>query len=335
MDNKQISRRLPVGAEVQRAGGTHFRVWAPRRKRVEVVLEEEVPTGTRDAPLAYELCRESTGYYSGLVLNAGAGTLYRYRLDGTEAYPDPASRFQPEGPHGPSQIVDPEAFRWTHQNWRGIRLAGQVLYEMHVGTFTRQGTWDATARELSALAAAGITALEIMPVAEFSGGFGWGYDGVDLFAPTHLYGSPDDFRRFVDRAHAAGLGVILDVVYNHFGPDGAYLKEFSGHYFTDSFEGEWGEPINFAGEHSGPVREFFIANAGYWISEFHVDGLRLDATQQIFDPSPVHVLQEITRRVREAAHGRDTRRDRGKRAPAWQARPPRREGRLWYGCALE
>jgi maltooligosyltrehalose trehalohydrolase len=306
MNKDAISRRLPVGAEVQPEVGVHFRVWAPRRKRVEVVLEGGVPAGTGNAPLTYELEPESAGYFSGLVLGAGAGALYRYRLDGGEAYPDPASRFQPGGPHGPSQIVDPAAFRWTDQDWRGAGLEGQVIYEMHVGTFTREGTWDAAARELSHLAAIGITVLEIMPVADFAGRFGWGYDGVDLFAPTRLYGTPDDFRRFVDQAHAAGLGVILDVVYNHFGPDGAYLTAYSDDYFTDRYENEWGEPINFDGDNSAPVREFFVANAGYWIDEFHIDGLRLDATQQIFDASPVHVLEEVTRRVREASRGRAT-----------------------------
>lgn len=301
-----ISRRLPVGAEVQPGGGVHFRVWAPRRHCVEVVLAAKGETGPAEAPLTYALEPESSGYFSGFVRNAGVGTLYRFRLDGGDAYPDPASRFQPDGPHGTSQVVNPQAFRWTDQKWRGVRPEGQVIYEMHVGTFTREGTWNAAVRELQELAAAGITVLEIMPVADFPGRFGWGYDGVDLFAPTRLYGTPDDFRRFVDRAHAAGLAVILDVVYNHLGPDGSYLKEFSHHYVSDRYENEWGEPLNFDGEHSASVREFFVANAGYWIDEFHVDGLRLDATQQIFDASPVHVLREITARVRAAARGRGT-----------------------------
>jgi maltooligosyltrehalose trehalohydrolase len=270
------------------------------------VLEAEIPVGRAEAALTYELESDSIGYFSGLVPGAGAGTLYRYRLDNGGAYPDPASRFQPEGPHGPSQVVNPAAFRWSDQDWRGAGLEGQVIYEMHVGTFTREGTWDSAARELSELAATGITVLEIMPVADFAGRFGWGYDGVDLFAPTRIYGTPDDFRRFVDRAHAVGLAVILDVVYNHVGPDGAYLTEYSEDYFTDRYENEWGQAINFDGNDSAPVREFFVANAGYWVDEFHIDGLRLDATQQIFDASPVHVLAEVTRRVREAARGRAT-----------------------------
>ena len=166
------------------------------------------------------------------------------------------------------------------QCWRGRTREQLVIYEMHVGTFTPDGSWEAAARELPALAELGITCLEIMPVAEFPGRFGWGYDGVNLFAPTRLYGRPMDFRRFVDRAHALGIAVILDVVYNHFGPDGNYLKSFSAAYFTDRYDNEWGEAINFDGPDSGPAREFFVANAGYWIDEYHLDGLRLDATQQ-------------------------------------------------------
>jgi maltooligosyltrehalose trehalohydrolase len=258
-----------------------------------------------DAPHA--LAAEGDGYFSGLVADVGAGTRYSFRLDGDSTLlPDPASRFQPEGPHGVSEVVDPSEFRWTDAAWRGASLPGQIIYEMHLGTFTREGTWQAAMRELPELAAAGITVLEVMPIAEFPGHFGWGYDGVDLFAPTRLYGMPDDARRFIDRAHALGLAVILDVVYNHIGPDGNYLHRFSRDYFTDRYTNEWGEAINFDGERSGPVREFFVANAGYWIDEFHFDGLRLDATQQIFDASREHVLTAIGRRVREAAGGRAT-----------------------------
>src|SRR4029079_10807829 len=175
----------------------------------------------------------------------------------------PVSRFQPEGQHGPSQMIDPGAFPWTDREWRGVQLAGAIIYEMHLGTFTAAGTWKAAAEQLPELAAFGITILEVMPVAEFPGQFGWGYDGVCLFAPTRLYGEPDDFRRFVDRAHSVGLGVILDVVYNHFGPDGTYLQQFSDDYFTKKYENEWGEAINFDGPNSAPVREFFLSNAVY------------------------------------------------------------------------
>jgi maltooligosyltrehalose trehalohydrolase len=291
-----IPRRFPIGAEPQPGQATHFRVWAPSRQSVAVVVEDH----------AFGLDREPDGYFFGLVPETGAGTRYRYRLDGAGVFPDPASRFQPDGPHGASQIIDPSRFNWTDAAWRGCRLERQVIYEMHIGTFTREGTWEAASQQLPELASAGISVLEIMPVSDFPGRFGWGYDGVGLFAPTWVYGEPDDFRRFVNEAHRLGIGVILDVVYNHIGPDGNYLKEFSPDYFTSRYENEWGEAINFDGENSGPVREFFLTNAAYWTSEFHLDGLRLDATQQIFDASEEHILKAIGNRVRDAARGRDT-----------------------------
>ena len=290
-----MARRLPVGAEVQR-GGVHFRVWAPKAHDLDVLV------GGR----AHAFAAEADGYFSAWVGEAHAGALYRLRIDGGKDYPDPASRFQPEGPHGPSRVVDPDVFPWSDHAWRGARLEGQVIYEMHVGTFTPEGTWAAAARELPELARSGITVIEMMPVADFCGAFGWGYDGVDLFAPTRLYGEPDDLRRFIDHAHAQGIAVILDVVYNHLGPDGNYLGVFSDTVFSKRYENEWGEPMNFDGEGSAGVRELIVANARYWIDEFHFDGLRLDATQQIFDASPVHVLTEITAAVRNAAGGRAT-----------------------------
>ena len=295
--NGSGKRRVPVGAELCPAGGTQFRVWAPGREALEVVVEG------KDGR-SYPLEREADGYFAGVVADACAGTLYRYRLDGEGPYPDPASRFQPKGPHGPSQVVDPSAFPWTDRDWRGPDFHGQVLYELHVGTFTPEGTWAAAAAQLPALAELGVTVLEVMPVNEFPGRFGWGYDGVAWFAPTRLYGTPDDMRRFVDRAHAHGIGVILDVVYNHLGPDGNYLPRFSPHYFTDRYTTDWGTPLNFDGPNCGPVREFVVANAGYWIDEFHLDGLRIDATQSIFDASPKHILAALSERVHESARGR-------------------------------
>jgi maltooligosyltrehalose trehalohydrolase len=290
-----VQRRLPIGAEPQE-DSVHFRVWAPSRKRVEVVLE-----GSQNI----ELEREPSGYFSGASDSARPEMRYQFRLDGdSKLLPDPASRFQPEGPHGPSQIVNSSRFAWTDDRWRGVHIEGQVIYEMHIGTFTQAGTWNAAREHLSELAELGITLLEIMPVADFPGNFGWGYDGVNLFAPTRLYGTPDEFRLFVDRAHALGLGVILDVVYNHLGPDGNYLREFSATYFTDRYENEWGDAINFDGENSGPVREFFLSNARYWIEEFHLDGLRLDATQQMFDSSHEHIVAAINRETRRAAGSR-------------------------------
>jgi len=301
---RRVPRKFPIGAEIVPGGGAHFRVWAPRASRVVIELwlgPDAAGAPAHVAPLA----AEDGGYFGGVVAAARAGLLYKFRLE-SGSFPDPASRFQPHGPHGPSQLVDPASFAWTDQAWRGVTHDGQVIYELHLGTFTREGTWRAAMRELPALKDLGVTILEIMPVADFCGRFGWGYDGVNLFAPTRLYGSPDDMRAFVNRAHGLGLGVILDVVFNHFGPDGNYVGQFSKDYFSAKYQNEWGEALNFDGENSGPVREFFITNAAYWIDEFHLDGLRLDATQQIFDASPVHILTEIGRAVREAAGGRAT-----------------------------
>jgi maltooligosyltrehalose trehalohydrolase len=297
-----VTRRWPVGAEVIGEAGAHFRVWAPNEKAVSVVLGDE--SDLKDA-MVHPLEREPGGYFSQAVSGVEAGLFYRYRLSSGD-YPDPASRFQPLGPHGPSQLVDPGTFKWTDSDWAGVPWRGQVLYEMHVGTFTAEGNWVAAIERLPELAQLGVTALEMMPVADFPGRYGWGYDGVDLFAPTRLYGSPDDFRSFVNRAHELGLGVILDVVYNHLGPDGNYLTAFSPDYFTDRYVNEWGEPINFDGPNSEPVREFFVTNAAFWIEEYHLDGLRLDATQQIFDESPDHILAEIARAVRTAGGRRST-----------------------------
>jgi maltooligosyltrehalose trehalohydrolase len=288
------SRRMPIGAEYGASHGTDFRVWAPAARRVDVVFEDGA---LPPAPLQ----PQPGGYFGGEVAQAVPGTRYRLRLDGGDALPDPASRWQPLGPHGPSEVVDPQAFAWTDAQWRGVPAKGQVLYELHIGTFTREGTYAAAGQHLPELKDLGITVIELMPVNEFNGPFGWGYDGVNLFAPTHCYGTPDELRQFVDRAHAIGLGVILDVVYNHFGPSGNYLPRFSPHYLTDRYANEWGQAVNFDGPHSAPVREFFIANACYWVREFHFDGLRLDATQAIHDAGSPHVLAELAQRARAAA----------------------------------
>jgi maltooligosyltrehalose trehalohydrolase len=293
--NSTTTRRLPIGAEHRPGEGTHFRVWAPAAHRVEVVFEGP------GAPAASALRSEGQGYFSALVPGAEPGMLYRFRLDGADAYPDPASRWQPQGPHGPSQVIARDAYRWTDAGWGGVGPRGQVLYEMHIGTFTPEGNYAAAEKHLGFLKDLGVTILELMPLNEFNGPFGWGYDGVNLYAPTRLYGTPDELRHFIDTAHALGLGVILDVVYNHFGPSGNYLTRFSPDYTSKRYDNEWGEAINFDGDHSGPVREFFASNAAYWIDEFHFDGLRLDATQSVFDASPVHILAEIAQRARAAA----------------------------------
>jgi len=289
-------RRLPVGAEIFGAR-THLRVWAPDRREVAALLGD----GSR-----HRLEAEESGHYSGWI-PGGAGTLYRFLLDeGDGPFPDPASRYQPEGPHGPSQVVDPRAFAWGDGDWAGVTVDQAVVYEMHIGTFTREGSWAAASARLADLAELGITVLEVMPVADFPGEFGWGYDGVDLFAPTRLYGAPDDMRRFVDAAHGLGLAVVLDVVYNHLGPSGNYLPQFARDFFTDRHVCEWGDAINFDGPGSGGVREFFTANARYWIEEFHLDGLRLDATQQIFDDSDPHILIAVGDSVRDSSGARPT-----------------------------
>jgi maltooligosyltrehalose trehalohydrolase len=286
-------RRRSIGAEPI-GDGVHFRVWAPSRKRVAVVIDG------RDHPLE----RETGGHFSGFVAGARAGTRYRLRLDDEgETYPDPASRSQPDGPHGESEVVDPHAYRWQTE-WRGVDTKGLIVSEIHIGTFTPAGTFVAAIEKLPLLAEVEINLIEVMPISEFPGRFGWGYDGVDLFAPAHIYGSPDDFRRLIDAAHANGIGVILDVVYNHFGPDGCYLRQFAPHYFTERHTNDWGESVNFDGNGSEGVREICIENAAYWIDEFRLDGLRLDATQDIHDNSEEHILKVIADSARAAAGDR-------------------------------
>ena len=298
-----MPRRLPIGTEVVPGErGAHVRVWAPTHAQVTLVIDA-APAGT-DGPRELMLDREPGGYHSGFVPGLGAGARYRFRLgDGAALVSDPASRYQPEGPFGPSEVVDPAAFTWTDATWTGIAADRHVLYELHTGTFTAEGTWSAAARWLRYLADVGITTIELMPVADFAGRYNWGYDGVNLFAPSRRYGTPDDLRRFVDRAHTHGLAVILDVVYNHFGPEGNDLFAWSPAYRIDR-PNEWGDALNFDGEHSAGLRELVTANAGYWIDEFHLDGLRLDATHAIRDRSPEHVLAAIARRARDAGRGR-------------------------------
>jgi maltooligosyltrehalose trehalohydrolase len=299
---RQGQRRYPIGAELIGPDRAHFRVWAPKARRVDLVLEAGAAKTPRQTLHALEA--EEGGYFSGHA-KAGPGGRYRFRVDIAEnLYPDPASRFQPDGPHGSSCIVDPTRFQWSDSKWPGVSPKGQVIYEMHVGTFTKEGTWRAASQQLEELARIGITVIEMMPVADFPGKFGWGYDGVDLFAPTHLYGTPDDLRAFIDRAHSLGLGVILDVVYNHFGPDGNYLGAFSDDYLIRGNENEWGDSINFDDRNSGPVREFFITNACYWIEEFHFDGFRFDALHAIRDQSSEYIIGAVGRAARKAAGAR-------------------------------
>jgi maltooligosyltrehalose trehalohydrolase len=291
---KSLGASLHLGAVLQ-DGVTTFRVWAPRCRSVDVVIEGRKPEA---------LTAREEGLFERTLGGVGAAIRYQYRLDGERYRPDPVSRFQPEGVHGPSVVVDPGRYPWTDQGFRGHPLADLVFYELHVGTFTAAGTFEGVIPHLPQLVELGITAIELMPVAEFPGSRNWGYDGVHLFAPQSTYGGPRGLRRLVDAAHAHGLSVFLDVVYNHLGPEGNYLAEF-GPYFTDRYRTPWGSAINFDGPDSEGVRRHFVENARYWVREFHLDGLRLDAIHSIFDAGPLHILSDVAAGAREEAQALD------------------------------
>ncbi len=297
-------RRLPVGVEILPDGTAHARVWAPHAERVAVVLEGGLgATPEGQEPAEIPLTPEERGYFSGALPDAGPGTRYRLRLgdDGT-LVADPASRFQPDGVHGPSEIVDPAAFPWAVDTWRVPPFREWVIYELHVGTFTAEGTFDAVIPRLPALKDLGVTAIEIMPVAQFPGERNWGYDGVLPYAAQHSYGGPDGLRRLVDACHREGLAVVLDVVYNHMGPEGSVVHR-CGPYFTGRYCTPWGDAINFDGPHSDEVRAFFIGSALMWLEEHRVDGFRLDAVHQIFDAHAQPFLAELAEAIHErAAH---------------------------------
>jgi len=282
-------RRLPIGAELV-ANGVDFRVWAPNCRQLALVLDRR----------ELAMHGDDRGYFTIHVPELAAGARYRFRLAGDhELCADPASRYQPEGPFGPSEVVDPSRYEWHDARWPGIAAPErQVMYELHVGTFTPDGTWAAASEHLPFLAELGVTTIEMMPVNDFPGARGWGYDGVNLFAPCRLYGAPDDLRRFVDRAHGLGLAVILDVVYNHVGPAGNSLFRYAPYRRAGGAPSEWGDALDYA---SPGVREFFTANAGYWIDEFHCDGLRIDATQAMRDDTRPRLLADVVRRARAAA----------------------------------
>jgi maltooligosyltrehalose trehalohydrolase len=287
-----MSWQLPIGAQPT-VDGVRFRVWAPNAQQVEIVRYEGERPVTN-----YLLAAEGDGYFSGNLSDITVGARYMYRLDGGEPRPDPAARFQPEGVHGPSLVIDPHTFRWSDTAWRGVGLNDLVIYELHVGTATTEGSFAALIARLDALRDLGVTAVELMPLADFPGARNWGYDGVALYAPARAYGTPDELRQLVDAAHGRGLAVLLDVVYNHLGPDGNYLREFSRDYFTERHHTPWGAALNVDGHNSRPVRDFFIHNALYWAHEFHIDGLRLDATHAIIDESRPHLLAEMAAAVR-------------------------------------
>jgi maltooligosyltrehalose trehalohydrolase len=285
------SRRYPVGAELTSSREADVRVWAPSHSSLQLRMDDRLT----------QMCPDGRGYFTARV-PACAGSRYGFLVPGDDRlYADPASRSQPDGPEGPSEVIDLTEYGWTDASWPGIALPGQVVYELHVGTFTGEGTWRAAEAELPRLRDTGITVVQVMPIGEFAGEFGWGYDGVLWFAPFHGYGRPADLQHFVDAAHRIGLAVILDVVYNHLGPAGNFLSQFSPQYFTDRYVNEWGEAVNFDGEGSAATRELVVSNAAYWIREFHLDGFRIDAAQQIHDSSPEHILEAVARTAREAA----------------------------------
>ena len=275
-------------------GGAVARVWAPNCRRVEIRLVGSATPG----PVA--MISAERGWFQVRLIGVGPGTRYVYVLDGERARPDPMSRSQPEGVHGPSEVVDTNLFTWTAGDWRGLSLREMVLYEIHVGTFTTEGTFEAVIPRLDRLQALGVTAIELMPVASFPGARNWGYDGVGLFAPQRTYGGPVGLQRLVDACHIRGLAVVLDVVYNHLGPEGNYLAEF-GPYFTDRYRTPWGAAVNYDGEDARGVRDFVIANALFWIREYRIDGLRLDAVHGIFDVGPTHILRELNDAVQRLA----------------------------------
>jgi len=284
--------RMPFGAETDRLGGTRFRLWAPAASAVELVVESEPARAPRP------MSRLAEGWFELHLADVGAGAHYRFRIDGASLVPDPASRAQPDDIHGASEVVDPEAFEWADEAWRGRPWEEAVLYELHVSSFTTQGNFDAVARKLDDLADLGVTAVELMPVSDSPGRRNWGYDGCYPFAPETAYGRPGALKALIAAAHARGIMVFLDVVDNHFGPEGNYLHLYAPDFFTDRFSTPWGSAIDFA-RGGQPVRDFFIHNALYWIEEFNVDGLRLDAVHAIFDDSPRHILYELAETVHD------------------------------------
>ena len=276
-----------LGATPLEGDRTHFRVWAPKRKTVSVVANS----------LHCSLTADADGYFSGIVKGIGPGDSYQYRLDDDVLRPDPMSNFQPDGVHGPSQVIDHSAYKWNDDEWKGVDKRDLVIYELHMGAFTSEGTFRAAIDRLPELKNLGVTAIEVMPVAQTSGKWNWGYDGVNLFAVRNSYGTPDDFKAFVDTCHANGLAVILDVVYNHLGPEGNYLADF-GPYFSRKHRTPWGDAFNYDGRPKKHVRRYIVENSLFWLRQYHLDGLRLDAVHFMFDDSPTNILQEIRAEVR-------------------------------------
>jgi maltooligosyltrehalose trehalohydrolase len=286
------------GARLQADGQVTWRLWAPKHENISLVID---PDGDRSEHL---MAVEGHGYHRLAANGVSEGTRYVYRLPDGRELPDPASRWQPDGVHAPSAVFFPENFRWSDTQWRGVPRQELVIYELHVGTFTDEGTFDAIVPRLTQLKDLGVTAIELMPVAQFPGNRNWGYDGVHPYAVQNSYGGPRALQRLVDEAHRAGLAVILDVVYNHFGPEGAYLGCF-GHYFTDRYHTPWGDGVNFDGPWSDAVRSFVVENARMWVRDFHVDGLRLDAVHAMYDSGARHILAELQENIQPIARQQD------------------------------
>ncbi|MGC2646685.1 MAG: alpha-amylase family glycosyl hydrolase, partial [Candidatus Sulfotelmatobacter sp.] len=280
---------MPFGAEARNDGRVRFRLWAPAAQQVEISLEDS-------KRIALE--RREQGWFELVTAEAKPGSLYRFRINGEAEVPDPASRFQPHDVHGPSEVIDPQRFDWKDDAWRGRSWHEAIIYELHVGVFARPGTFSAVQKRLDYLADLGVTAIELMPVSDFPGQRNWGYDGVFLFAPDSTYGRPEDLKNLVQAAHQRGMMILLDVVYNHFGPQGNYLGAYAPQFFTDRHKTPWGKGINFDGAESRVVRDFFIQNALYWLTEYHFDGLRLDAVHAILDDSTPDILTELANVVR-------------------------------------
>ena len=289
---------MPFGAQLTDDGQVRFRLWAPGARRVDLSLDDG--TGVMQMlPMA----RDDAGFFEIITDKARAGSLYRYRINGENEVPDPASRLNPQDVHGPSQVIDPTEFEWSDDDWISRPWHEAIVYELHVGTFSPESTFAGVQARLDHLVELGVTVIELMPIADFPGKRGWGYDGVLMFAPESSYGTPNDLKALVNAAHARGLAVMLDVVYNHFGPEGNYLGMYAPQFFTERHHTPWGAAINFDGENGRPVRDFYINNTLYWLEEFHLDGLRFDAVHAIIDDSRKHIMTEIAEKARAYSGG--------------------------------